>query len=60
MDKKEIKGIVEKKLDDAQVPGAIVEMDPDEADFCGAFEEDAVSFQDALEAAEGTGDADYE
>ena len=31
------------------VPGLVIEMDPDEADKLGAFEEDALSFEDALE-----------
>jgi type IV secretion system protein VirB1 len=31
------------------VPGLVIEMDPDEAEKLGAFEEDALSFEDALE-----------
>lgn len=49
-DLEELKDVVEKKLNDAQTPGAVVEMDPDEADFAGAFKEDAMSFEDAFES----------
>jgi type IV secretion system protein VirB1 len=41
---------VNAKLTDIDVPGAAVEMDPDEADLAGAFQEDALSPDDALEA----------
>lgn len=34
------------KLANAQVPGCIVEFDPDEAVQVGAFEEDAVTMDD--------------
>lgn len=34
------------KLENAQVPGCIVEFDPDEAEQLGAFEEDAVKMED--------------
>ena len=37
------------KLADAANPGFIVDVDPDEADLLGAFVEDALSEQDALE-----------
>jgi hypothetical protein len=51
MDKpKELQEIVNEKLNDAQTPGANVEFDPDEADLAGAFEEDSISEQDALES----------
>jgi hypothetical protein len=39
--------IVRQKLADAQVPGCIVEFDPDEAAQVGAFEEDAITLEDA-------------
>lgn len=32
------------------VPGLAVEFEPDEADRMGAFEEDAMSLEDAMEA----------
>ncbi len=38
------------KLHDALVPGFQAEFDPDEADKVGAFVEDALSEQDALES----------
>ena len=47
---KELQGIVNEKLDDAQTPGANVEFDPEEADLAGAFEENSMSEQDALES----------
>lgn len=51
MDKpKELREIVYEKLDDAQTPGANVEFDPEEADLAGAFEEDSMTEQDALES----------
>lgn len=45
--------IIRQKLIDAEVPGAVVEFDPDEADRAGAFVEDALSEQDARDAEEG-------
>lgn len=51
MDKpNELRKIVNEKLNDAQTPGANVEFDPEEADLAGAFEEDSISEQDALES----------
>ena len=47
---KELREIVIEKLDDAQTPGANVEFDPEEADLAGAFEEDSMNEQDALES----------
>lgn len=47
---KELQEIVNEKLNDAQTPGANVEFDPEEADLAGAFEEDSISEQDALES----------
>jgi hypothetical protein len=37
------------KLNDANTPGFVVEMDPEEADLLGAFIEDALDEQDALD-----------
>lgn len=45
--------IVRQKLIDAEIPGAIVEFDPDEAEQAGAFVEDAMSEEDAREAEDG-------
>lgn len=45
--------VIRQKLIDAEVPGAVVEFDPDEADRAGAFVEDALSEADAREAEEG-------
>lgn len=41
---------VRAKLTDVLIPGFQVEFDPDEADQAGAFIEDALSEQDALES----------
>jgi hypothetical protein len=38
------------KLDDSLIPGLQVEFDPEEAERAGAFVEDALSEQDALES----------
>ena len=38
------------KLEAFDVPGMVVEFDPDEAEQLGAFREDAMSLEDALEA----------
>ncbi len=43
--------IVNEKLEDSDTPGMVVEMDPDEADQAGAFFENALSLDEALEAA---------
>ena len=46
----EIESIVLEKLSDAQeTPGLAIEFDPDEADIAGAFQEEALSFEDALD-----------
>jgi hypothetical protein len=39
------------KLADALIPGFQAEFDPDEAERVGAFQEDALSEQDALDSA---------
>lgn len=41
---------VREKLADAEVPGYQAEFDPDEAERAGAFVEDAMSQEDALES----------
>ncbi len=38
------------KLADMDTPGYVVEFDPEEAELVGAFLEDALSEEDALEA----------
>lgn len=48
--------VVEEKLADAQTPGFQAEFDPDEAELAGAFVEDALSHEDALEAATDAAD----
>lgn len=45
--------MVRRKLIDAEIPGAVVEFDPDEAEQAGAFVEDAMSEEDAREAEDG-------
>ena len=42
--------ILSQNLDDALTPGVMVEVDPAEAEALGAFEETALSEQDAWEA----------
>jgi hypothetical protein len=38
------------KLKDVMIPGFVPEFDPDEAEEAGAFEEDAITFSDALDS----------
>lgn len=38
------------KLEDLETPGFVGDFDPDEAELVGAFREDALSEQDALES----------
>lgn len=47
----ELNETVNAKLADLDTPGAVVEMDPEEAELAGAFVEDALSVDDAREAA---------
>ncbi len=42
--------VLREKLIDALIPGFQVEFDPDEAEHVGAFVEDALSEQDAMES----------
>lgn len=42
---------IAEKLSDAAIPGYAVEFDPDEAELAGAFVEDALSEDDAIEGA---------
>ena len=44
--------LVARKLADAEIPGAVVEFDPEEAERAGAFVEDAMSEADAHKHAE--------
>ncbi|MET1116963.1 MAG: hypothetical protein ABWY08_18695 [Comamonas sp.] len=46
----ELAAIVREKLIEAMTPGRIVEFDPEEAEYAGAFIEDAMSEEDALAA----------
>ena len=41
---------VRDKLNDAQIPGYQAEFDPDEAERAGAFIEDALSEEDAIDS----------
>ncbi len=43
--------ILDAKCAEMEVPGHLVEFDPDEAEACGAFVEDALDEEEALEAA---------
>lgn len=42
--------VLDAKLRAFDTPGMVVEFDPDEAEQLGAFREDAMSLEDALEA----------
>lgn len=42
--------VLREKLDDAMTPGYQAEFDPEEAEMVGAFVEDALSEQDAIES----------
>jgi hypothetical protein len=44
------KPVYSNNLDDLEIPGVIVELDPDEADSLGAFEEDALTEEEAWES----------
>ena len=44
----ELAAIVRQKFIDLETPGAIIEFDPEEAEYAGAFIEDALSEEDAL------------
>ncbi|HFQ7240084.1 TPA: hypothetical protein ACHSS5_000331 [Legionella pneumophila] len=47
----ELMDAISEKLDDLMVPGFIAEVTPIEAEIMGAFSEDALSEDDAKEAA---------
>ena len=42
--------IISKTMDDASVPGVIIEVDPEDADRLGAFPEDAFDEETAWDA----------
>lgn len=44
-----LREVVLEKLRDAETPGFWAEFSPDEAELAGAFEEDALSEEDAVE-----------
>ena len=46
----DIQEVIKEKLLDAEIPGFQAEFDPLEAEMLGAFEEDALSEQDALDS----------
>lgn len=43
-------GVLREKLVDMMTPGYQAEFDPEEAEFIGAFTEDALSEKDAIES----------
>lgn len=49
-DNPDIQEVIQEKLLDAEIPGFQAEFDPLEAERLGAFKEDALSEQDALES----------
>ena len=50
-DKNELIDVIAEKLDDLVIPGFLIEVSPIEADIMGAFVEDALSEDEAMEAA---------
>ena len=42
--------VMSESLDDFLIPGVVIELDPDEADRLGAFEEHALTAYDAWDA----------
>ena len=50
-DNPDMKEIIQEKLLDAEIPGFQAEFDPLESQMLGAFKEDALSEQDALDSA---------
>ena len=50
-DNPDISEIIQEKLLDAEIPGFQAEFDPLEAERLGAFKEDALSEEDALDSA---------
>ena len=46
----DIQEVIQEKLLDAEIPGFQAEFDPLEAERLGAFKEDALSEQDALDS----------
>ena len=48
--KKDAEEALLEKLADMETPGYVVEFDPEEAELVGAFVEDALSEEDAMEA----------
>ncbi|WP_045226947.1 hypothetical protein [Methyloterricola oryzae] len=49
---------IAEKLSDAAIPGYAAEFDPDEAESAGAFVEDALTEDDAIESATDLPDED--
>ncbi len=56
---KPLKPVYSQNLDDLEIPGVMVELDPDEAEAIGAFREDALSEKDAWEANSDITEADH-
>ncbi|MDD4616391.1 MAG: conjugal transfer protein TraD [Alphaproteobacteria bacterium] len=51
--------LIKEKLRDTQTPGFMAEFDPDEAEEAGAFEEDALSVEDAKESTVDLGEVPH-
>ncbi|HBD9410586.1 TPA: hypothetical protein ACUY49_002646 [Legionella pneumophila] len=47
----ELMDVISEKLEDLVIPAFLLEVSPIEADFMGAFVEDALSEDEAMEAA---------
>jgi hypothetical protein len=46
-ERRRIAPVMSESLDDFLIPGVVIELDPDEADRLGAFEENALTPDDA-------------
>ncbi|KTD02741.1 hypothetical protein [Fluoribacter gormanii] len=46
----ELMDVISEKFEDLAIPGFLVEVSPIEADLMGAFVEDALNEEDAMEA----------
>ena len=51
--------LIQKKLEDSEYPGFIAEFSPQEAEYLGAFEEDALTEEDAYESSTNGEVSDY-
>ena len=57
-EQEKLAAVVDEKLSDMDTPGFEVEFDPEEAEYAGAFLEDALSEEDAKESATDLAEAE--